>query len=235
MSDLFKFKEFSIDQDNCAMKVGTDGVLLGAWAEANKSDFILDIGTGTGLIALMLAQRFPEAEIQAVEIDEDAYRQAEINFKQSPWSERLTLHHQRIQEFASEQFFNLIIANPPFFEDSMKSGEQARDLARHTDQLAFTELIFCVNNLLKEGGSFAVIIPSEAEEHFVQLSRLQGLYCNKVCYVHPTPAKEAKRVMLIFNKFNGERLVEKLIIESDGRHQYSDEYVNLTKTFYLKM
>jgi len=231
----FEFKQFSISQTLSAMKVGTDGVLLGAWASANKYNRILDIGAGTGLIALMAAQRFPEAIIEAVEIEPSAALEAQQNFNQSPWKDRILLHEMRIQDFASDNYFNLIISNPPFFENSQKSGEEAKDLARHTEQLAFTELIFAANNLLKEGGTFAVIIPADHSDKFIRLSQAQGLFCNKICKVKPTPDKDAKRVMIAFNKFSTDLIEEELIIESGGRHVYSDQYKELTKEFYLKM
>jgi len=233
MSDTFKFKEFHVIQEKAAMKVGTDGVLLGAWASANKNKRILDIGTGTGLIALMAAQRFPQATIEAVEVDVTAANEAKSNFELSPWRERLILHHCRIQDFSSEDYFNLIISNPPFFENSKRSGEETKDLARHTDQLAFTELIFAANNLLKEGGTFSVIIPAMHSEKFIRLSQAQGLYCNKICWVKPTATKEPKRAMMNFNKFKSSREEEELIIEVQGRHDYSEEYVQLTEDFYL--
>ncbi|MFT7611447.1 MAG: tRNA1Val (adenine37-N6)-methyltransferase [Parvicellaceae bacterium] len=234
MSD-FEFKQFSISQSLSAMKVGTDGVLLGAWASANKHNRILDIGCGTGLISLMAAQRFPEAIIEAVEIEPSAAVEAQQNFNNSPWKDRIILHEKRIQDFASEQYFNLIISNPPFFENSLKSGEEAKDLARHTEQLAFTELIFAANNLLKEGGTFAVIIPADHSDKFIRLAKAQGLFCNKKCMVKPTPDKEPKRAMIAFSKFSVDLVEEELIIEIGGRHQYSDEYIKLTKEFYLKM
>lgn len=233
--DIFRFKQFEIEQDYSGLKVGTDGVLIGAWATANKHKRILDIGTGTGLIALMAAQRFPNAQIDAVEMQEEAIELAKRNFENSPWADRLHLHPIRIQDYASDNYYNLIVSNPPFFENSKKSGEEARDVARHTDQLAFTELILCANNLLKEGGTFAVILPAEVEEKFIRLSRAQGLYCNAICRISPTPKKVSKRVMLAFNKFSKTCLESELIIEANGRHQYSKEYIRLTQDFYLAM
>ena len=234
MSELFKFKEFSIHQEKAAMKVGTDGVLLGAWAMANKNNRILDIGTGTGLIALMAAQRFPKATIEAVEIDPVAALEAQSNFNLSPWKDRMILHHCRIQDFACQDYFNLIISNPPFFENSKQSGEEMKDIARHTEQLAFTELIFAANNLLKEGGTFAVIIPAANSAKFIKLSQAQGLYCNKKCIVKSTPEKAPIRTMLSFNKYKTDLIVEEIVIEDNGRHNYSKAYIDLTKKFYLK-
>ncbi len=234
-NQAFLFKQFAIEQGQTAMKVGTDGVLLGAWATANKHDRILDIGTGTGLIALMLAQRFPEALIDAVEIDDLAAEQAATNFLKSPWAERIAIHHQRIQEYASDNFYNLIVSNPPFFENSKKSGDQARDLARHTDQLTYTELILAANNLLKEGGSFAIILPYDQSENFIRLAEVQGFSCNRVCNVKPTPDKSPKRLLAEFNKFKTDKIEEELIIEEHGRHQYSNDYIQLTREFYLNL
>ena len=233
MSEPFRFKEFNIVQDKAAMKVGTDGVLLGSWASAPECYRILDIGTGTGLIALMSAQRFSGATVEAVEIDATAASEAKENFEKSPWSDRLTLHHCRIQDFSSEEYFDLIISNPPFFENSKHSGDSAKDLARHTDQLAFTELIFAANNLMKEKGTFSVIIPAKQSEKFARLSQAQGLFCNKICRVKPTESKEPIRAMMNFNKFKTNREEEELIIEENGRHNYSSEYIRLTEDFYL--
>ena len=155
------------------------------------------------------------------------------NFEKSPWSDRLTLHHCRIQDFSSEEYFDLIISNPPFFENSKHSGDSAKDLARHTDQLAFTELIFAANNLMKEKGTFSVIIPAKQSEKFARLSQAQGLFCNKICWVKPTESKEPIRAMMNFNKFKTNREEEELIIEENGRHNYSSDYIRLTGDFYL--
>jgi tRNA1Val (adenine37-N6)-methyltransferase len=236
MSAPFQFKSFTIQQDKCAMKVGTDGVLLGAWANAENAERILDIGTGTGVIALMLGQRAPEATIVGVDIDKDACMQAEENVQRSPWSERVHIIEASIQEFTPKELYDLIVSNPPYFENSMKTGEHARDLARHNDSLGYTELIFSVNNFLTEKGSFCTVLPVTEGEQFIKMARTQGLYCVKKCEVFPTPDKPVKRLLLEFKKKPEatEMQTEKLVIELDQRHQYSEEYINLTKDFYLK-
>ncbi len=232
MSAPFQFKQFTITQDQCAMKVGTDGVLLGAWADVAGTKTILDIGTGTGLIALMMAQR-SAATIDAIDIDEDAVTQAENNVAQSPWANRIIVYHASIQQFIPEQLYDLIVSNPPFFENSLKSNDASRNLARHNDSLGFIELIFSANNYLKENGKFCIVLPTEEAQQFIQMARTQRLYCNKICYVHPTPEKPAKRYLMQFEKKKGKLEEEQLVIEANGRHQYSEAYQQLTGAFYL--
>jgi len=235
MSKPFHFKEFTVAQDRCAMKIGTDGVLLGAWVSLeNNPQTILDIGTGTGLIALQLAQRSLAETIDAVEIDNEAYEQCTSNFEESPWADRLFCYHASIQEFASEidETYDLIISNPPFYSEDYKTENDARDLARFTDALPFQHLIVCAAHLLSETGVFALILPKKEEENFNKLAAEHGLYPTRICHVKGTFTSEVKRSLLTFSKEHKTPTVESLVIET-GRHQYTDAYKNIVNAFYL--
>ena len=234
----FQLKQFSLEQDRCAMKIGTDGVLLGAWSPIqNNPNSILDIGTGTGIIALMLAQRTSANQIDALEIDEEAYEQATDNFENSPWNDRLYCFHAGLDEFVEEpeDEYDLIVSNPPFYTDDYKSATEQRDLARFADAMPFEDLIEAADLLLSENGIFSVIIPFKEEENFLALAAAYELYPLKITRVKGTPTTEIKRSLLAFsrNKQN-DSLIDELIIET-ARHIYTSEYIELTKDFYLKM
>ena len=228
----FKFKQFAVEQDDVAMKVGTDGVLLGAWADCEGAKNILDIGTGTGLIALMLAQRNSEAQIQAVEIDETATRRARSNFDMSPWAERLTVENCAVQEFNHAEKFDLIISNPPYFVDSLLPPDAKRSTARHTHDLTFEELDKAVCRLLAEDGKFALILPVNEFEEYLAIT---NLHLVRRCDMHPTTGAAVKRVMAEFAKLEPAKIThENITIERGKRGDYTDEYRALTKDFYLK-
>lgn len=241
----FQFKEFKIEQDRCAMKIGTDGVLLGAWASLEqKPDSILDIGTGTGLIALMLAQRSPALLIDALEIDEDAYEQAVDNFEQSPWGDRLFCYHAAFDEFVEEMQdedkYELIISNPPFYEPPLAppmgedSISNARKNARFYDALPFSELVEGVSKLLHPNGEFNAIIPHKEESNFISLASGFGLFPKKITRVRGNEKSEIKRSLLSFN-FKKEQTEENELIIEISRHNYTDAYKKLVKDFYLKL
>ncbi|MAW94248.1 MULTISPECIES: methyltransferase [unclassified Leeuwenhoekiella] len=223
------------------MKIGTDGVLLGAWTPVDQNPFaVLDIGTGTGVIALMLAQRYNAEVIDALELDEDAYEQAVDNFEASPWGDRLFCYHAHLYEFATEieDTYDLIVCNPPYFEGSTQLEEQqgsAREQARFEDAMPFELLVASVNQLLEETGIFCVIIPRVREEEFISLAAKANLYPLQITNVQGNPEVPAKRSLISFSR-NSKASVQKetLIIET-GRHQYTDAYQNLVKDFYLKM
>lgn len=234
----FNFKQFSIEQDRCAMKIGTDGVLLGAWAPIEHQPFnILDIGTGTGIIALMLAQRSNAEQIDALEIDEDAYEQATDNFENSPWNDRLYCYHAGLDEFMDEpeDEYDLIVSNPPFYAEDYKTNDEKRDLARFQDALPFEDLIEAADLLLSEHGILAVIIPFKEEERFLAIAHDFELYPKKITRVKGTPSSEIKRSLLALsrNKIDAPT-IDELVIEI-SRHEYTPEYIALTKEFYLKM
>jgi len=236
---MFSFKQFNISQDRCAMKVGTDGVLLGAWAPIFHQPYnILDIGAGTGLIALMLAQRSSAEQIDAIEIDEDAYEQCVENFEKSNWNDRLFCYHAGLDEYTDELFeeeeYDLIVSNPPFYSENYSSGDEKRDQARFQDALPFDELIESAQALLSNNGIFAVIIPYKEEERFIQLAKSIGLFLLKTTRVKGTIESEIKRSLLAFSRLEQTPIIDELIIEIE-RHQYTDDYKELTKDFYLKM
>lgn len=246
MNKPFKFKEFTVHQDKCAMKIGTDGVLLGAWSSIEQNPFsVLDIGSGTGVIALQLAQRSDAELIDAVELDDNAYEQAVENFENSSWGDRLFCYHASLQEFAEEidDKYDLIISNPPFYKPSLPSASlpkgdnltsESRKKARFYDSLPFETLISSVARLLSEDGLFSVIIPFKEEGNFIKLALKSNLYANRICHVKGTPTSEVKRSLIEFSFRESELKNEQLTIET-ARHEYTDSYINLVKDFYLKM
>lgn len=233
----FKFKQFAVAQDRCAMKIGTDGVLLGAWTPLINNPYsILDIGTGTGIIALMLAQRSQAEQIDAIEIDDEAYEQATENFENSPWNDRLYCYHAGLDEFVEEvdEEFDLIVSNPPFYTDDFKSGNEQRDTARFEDALPFEELVEAADFFLSENGIFSVIVPFKEEDRFIALAKDRALFPLKMTRVKGTPDSEIKRSLLAFSRIIQSPIQDELTIEIT-RHQYTPEYKALTKDFYLKM
>jgi tRNA1Val (adenine37-N6)-methyltransferase len=233
----FTFKQFQVNQDRCAMKIGTDGVLLGAWTLLINNPYnVLDIGAGTGILSLMLAQRSNAEQIDAIEIDEDAYEQCVENFEASPWGDKLFCFHAGLDEFVDEpeDEYDLIISNPPFYTDDFKSDNASRDLARFEDALPFEELIEAAALLLSDNGIFSVIIPFKEEERFVSMCKELDLFPLKITRVKGTPTSEIKRSLLAFCRIEQTPLIDELIIEI-SRHNYTPEYIELTKEFYLKM
>jgi len=233
----FVFKEFSVNQDRCAMKIGTDAVLLGAWTSLqNNPSSILDIGAGTGVLALMLAQRSKAELIDAIEIDNNAYEQCVENFENAPWSDRLFCYHASLDEFADEieTPYDLIISNPPFYSEDYKTSSNQRDMARFSDALPFDQLLQNVSKLLSENGLFSVIIPFKEESSFIALASKFNLFPSRICHVKGHENSEIKRSLLDFSFRENNIITEQLIIETN-RHQYTQEYINLTQDFYLKM
>lgn len=219
------------------MKVGTDGVLLGSWAPINHNPFsILDIGAGTGVISLMLAQRSFAAQIDALEIDADAYEQAVDNFENSSWSDRLFCFHAGLDEFMEEpeDQYDLIVSNPPFYTEQYFSGDEQRDQARFTQSLPFEDLAEAASLLLSEDGVFAVIVPYKEEANFISIAATNDLFPFKITRVRGTAASEIKRSLIAFSAEPASCETDELVIEI-SRHQYTDDYIALTKDFYLKM
>ena len=232
----FTFKQFHIDHSRCAMKVGTDGTLLGAWVRLpDTTRSILDIGTGSGLIAIMAAQRSAEAHITAIDIDADCVAQARLNAEASPWGDRISVQHTSLQEFATEERFDVIVSNPPYFIDSLTSPDAGRTTARHTATLPFEELVSGVKRLLAPDGHFSLILPTVEAERFISAAR-GILFLSRRCDVFPKPSAAVKRVMMEFSLSPQlPPLSEQLTIESDTHHDYTEEYRALTQDFYLKM
>jgi tRNA1Val (adenine37-N6)-methyltransferase len=233
----FQFKQFSIRQERSAMKVGTDGVLLGAWASLESHpDSILDIGAGTGLIALMLAQRSGAETIDAVELDAAAFEECVENFEASPWADRVFCYHSGFAEFAREMEdpYDLVVSNPPYFEEQAGNTMTSRDRARQGIALPFEELLDGVVRLLAPTGRFALILPFASERAFLQLARTRGLFASRVTRVQGNPGAPVKRSLLELSRREGPCTHESLTIEGE-RHRYTPEYINLTRDFYLKM
>lgn len=263
-SPNFRFKQFTVWHDKCAMKVGTDGVLLGAWcpihnnfSTLNTSPYrLLDIGTGSGLIALMLAQRLsylyqthhPTYHIDAIDIDSDAVTQAKENFALSPWTKHLHAHQSALQEWKtqttnSEVLYDLIISNPPYFQQSLKNPNTQRATARHADTLKYSELILHATRLLKPCGTLAFVLPIEAEEEILGLSKEFGLYPTHITHVYSKPSKPAKRLLIALSSILRSNeaiahcpythpIVKTFYIESANSPR-SEDYKTLTQDFYL--
>lgn len=235
---IFQFKQFSVNQDQCAMKIGTDGVLLGAWTPLNNSpNAILDIGTGTGIIALMLAQRSNAQQIDALEIDKNAYEQAVDNFENSKWGDRLFCFHAGLDEFIEEpeDEYDLIVSNPPFYTDDFRSENEQRDLARFQEAMPFEDLVEAAALLLSKTGIFSVIIPFKEEEKFIALANEYDLFPIKITHVKGTPTAEIKRSLLAFSRLKLDSFSSDELVIETSRHQYTEKYIVLTKDFYLKM
>ncbi|WP_241507215.1 tRNA1(Val) (adenine(37)-N6)-methyltransferase [Aquimarina sediminis] len=219
------------------MKIGTDGVLLGAWTPLDDTlTSILDVGAGTGVIALMVAQRSHAEVIDAVEIDDDAYEQAVENFEASSWGDRLFCYHASFQEFVEEidDQYDLLISNPPFYTEDYKTSSAKRDMARFEDALPFEHLLVGASGLLSDHGKLALIVPYREEERVLQIAMKVGLFMQKITRVKGTPTSETKRSLLLLGRDEKSIEIDELIIEN-SRHQYTDEYINLTQDFYLKM
>jgi len=234
----FQFKQFTIQQDRCAMKVGTDGVLLGAWCPVDNNPFsVLDIGAGTGILSLMLAQRTHAEQIDAIEIDEEAYEQCVENFENSSWSDRLFCYHAGLDEFVDEpdDEYDIIISNPPFYSEDYKTNNEQRDLARFQDALPFEDLVDAASLLLSEKGIFAVIIPFKEEERFIDLCAEAELFPIKVTRVKGSHTTPIVRSLLAFKRYELSVLEADELVVEINRHEYTDDYINLTKDFYLKM
>lgn len=229
---VFHFKQFSVHQDRCAMKVGTDGVLLGSWARPVSVGRILDIGTGTGLIALMMAQKCP-AFTDAIDIDKQAVDQATENVRLSPWENRIRVLHSSLNDFKPGCRYNLIVSNPPYFIDSYAATDQARNQARSASaSLPFDELLNGVVRLLESDGHFSVILPYREGQIFRDMAERSGLICNHLVQVKTGLDKPCKRVLMEFSRTEHKFISEELVLHYDNRN-FTDEYKNLTSPFYL--
>jgi tRNA1Val (adenine37-N6)-methyltransferase len=228
----FEFKQFRVEQHKAAMKVGTDGVLLGSWTHLNSAKKILDVGTGTGLIALMLAQR-STAIIDAVEIDEMACEEAKYNFVQSPWSNRLRVFHEDFHLFAEKfsELYDLIVSNPPFFINSLKTRNSALAVARHNDKMPFNQFITDSKRLLTVTGRLCVIIPYMNSAEFMEYARVAGFYLKLKTTVIPKPGRIPKRVLLEFTLHPNYPVDNEIaILGEDGL--YTENYKILTSPYY---
>ncbi|HZJ79859.1 MAG TPA: methyltransferase [Dysgonamonadaceae bacterium] len=234
-NNFFRFKQFTVFQDHCAMKVGTDGVLLGAWTDVFESSKVLDIGTGTGLIALMIAQRNCEAVIDAIDIDEGCVVQAGQNISGSPFAHRINVQHASFQNIAQQEDknYDLIVSNPPYFQNALKSPCISRNTARHNDSLSFFEIISLGVSLLSESGRIALILPYEFKQAVLEHAATVNLFASRITNVHPLPHKPAKRLLIELQKIKTDCIEDNLTIEL-SRHRYSKEFEALTQEFYLE-
>ncbi len=243
----FQFKQFTIEQDRCAMKIGTDSVLLGAWVSLEHNPkSILDIGAGMGIISLQLAQRSAAESIDAIEINSDAFEQCVENFEASPWGDRLFCYHCSAKEFGDsfsnaskdldepEEKYDLIISNPPFYTDQYISDDDSRNTARFTKALSFQELISIAALLLSDNGMFALIIPKKEESNIIDLASKKGLFPKRICRVRGTITSNVKRSLLEFSSKKIKPVIDELTLEIT-RHQYTSEYIALVDEFYLNM
>lgn len=230
----FRFKQFSINQDKTAMKVGTDGVLLGAWSDVENAKIILDVGTGTGLISLMFAQRNFDVKIDAIEIEENAYLQAQENFEKSNFSHQITVHHQDFKTYYSSEKYDLIVSNPPYFVENKRLEESSRKQARQQYNLSFDDLIFKMSELLTKDGNICLILPYNSLEEIISIAKKNQLFLTKLTYIKGNLTSDYVRVLLNFSFVEKDFEQNELIIEK-ARHQYTEDYINLTKDFYLKM
>ena len=233
-NDYFSFKQFKIYQNKSAFKVGTDSVLLGASADITGAESILDIGSGTGLISIMLAQRC-NAVITAIESDDDSFIQTCENVNSCKWNNRINVKHTRLQDFNPEQVkFDLIVTNPPYFCDSLKNADLRRSAARHNDSLTSDEILSGVSRLLKEDGRLQLIMPYVEGNVFIAEAIKYELYCNSILKIKPLPTSDIRRLILTFSRFQEKTSESFLTIEHGKRHEFTEEYINLTKDFYLK-
>jgi tRNA1Val (adenine37-N6)-methyltransferase len=235
MADYFHFKKFSVRHDRSGMKVGTDGALLGAWTDVRQATQILDIGTGTGIIALMLAQRASESvTIDAVEIEDQAYADAQENIAASPWHDRINLHHEPIQNFHTSTKFDLIVTNPPYFQKSFKPPTAQRITARHTQQLTFDEILLITEKLLTPNGKLNLILPFTEGSQFIDLANHKGLHCTRKWIFRTRENKPVERFLLEF-RWDKKELDEGEILLYSSGEEWSNEYKDLMREFYLKI
>lgn len=227
----FKFKHFEIHQDRCAMKVGTDGVLLGAWALGGKR--ILDIGSGTGLISLMMAQRYPEAQVVGIDLDAEACAEARENVAASPFADRVNIVDCRLQDYESVEKFDAIVSNPPFFLNSLKNPDSKRSMARHADSLPFRELFRGVKLLLSDDGVFSAIVPVEVLEAFGSEGYMHGFYLLRQCGIKTVERKQPKRYLLTFAKHRSMEMDDMVETIMDNEGNSSEWYAKITEEFYV--
>lgn len=226
----FTFRQFIVRQERCAMKVGTDGVLLGAWAAGGRR--ILDIGTGTGLVALMMAQRFPDSEVVGVDIDDEAVAQACENVLKSPFAARVSVIRSAIQDFYSS-VFDTIVSNPPYFHHSLKNPDSRRSLARHTDSLSYRDLMKAASRLLTPEGNMSIVLPADAIRDVESEAVIYGFFSSKRYFIKTKASKPPKRVLLEFSRQPPAVCQQLELCLTDGTGNRSDWYHQLTKNFYL--
>lgn len=239
-NQIFRFKEFEVKHSKSAMKIGTDAVLLGAWTSIDERvNSILDVGAGTGILALQLAQRSHAETIDAVEIDPEAFEECVTNFENSPWGDRLFCYHASFTEFYSEMddTYDLIISNPPYFSEQPKFDvdNTAREKARFQEHLSFEDVLLGVSILLSKNGEFSVVLPFSEQEKFISVANDYQLYASSILEVKGQPTSPIKRTLLKFRRHKTESISRRELIIEHARHEYTQDYKDLVKDFYLKM
>ena len=219
---MFKFKQFTIRQERCAMKVGTDGVLLGAWARGGRH--VLDAGTGTGVVALMMAQRYPKAQVTAIDIDEGAVAQATENVDASPFIGRVTVIREALQQH--QGLYDAVVSNPPFGIDSLSAPNRQRNMARHAETLTYAELMQASWRLLTDDGELSLVVPFDYRQRMEDEATFVGFFPSRVCAVHTVKEKPARRFLLAFRKHPCERQYDAMTINDNN-------YKSMTEAFYL--
>ena len=230
-NNYFRFKQFTVEHTRCAMKVGTDGVRLGAWARGG--DTILDIGTGSGLIALFMAQRYPSGKIVAIDVDAGAVLQARINVSNSAFSDRITIIEKPLQEFCAGQFGS-IVCNPPFFVNSLKNRDGQKAMARHADTLTHAELVSGASRLLADDGEFSVVIPAALRTAIDAEAAMAGLFPSRICAIRTIPRKPVSRYLLAYRKHPADRIEQTEECINNDDMSRSEWYSSLTENFYIR-
>lgn len=235
MSKPFHFRHFSMMHHRSTMKVGTDAVLLGAWTEMEKAGHILDAGTGSGILALMAAQRNSLATIHAIDVDAESVREAAVNFARSPWSNRLSVRHADLRSYKPEHklSYDLILSNPPFFENHIKTSDARRNLARHTDSLSFADLLGACSRLLSSKGRTSMVLPWEVGKQIIQIAPSFDLWPSRILNIIPVKGREPNRMNLDLTKLPGTCLCESNFVIRNASMQFTHEYLELLKDFYL--
>lgn len=229
----FRFRKFTVWHDRCAMPVGTDGVLLGAWADLLHAGRILDVGTGSGLLALMAAQRNESASVTGIDVDAASVSQAARNVASSPFSNRVEILHEDVRHFRAPEPFDSVICNPPFYTEGVLPPDEGRSVARNTASLSFGELVESVAGILSDRGVFNVIIPTQAEELFISQCLMARLYVQRLCHVKTVQWKEPKRVMITFSKSTCNAPLSDALVLVDNQGRRTPQYLSLTSDFYL--
>ena len=235
-NNYFQFKQFRVEQNRAAMRVNTDGVLLGAWVRLENVASLLDVGTGTGLIALMMAQRC-NAQITGIDIDEDAIDDAVENAAKSPWADRISIIHDSFQHLSasSDQQFDAIVSNPPYFSNSLINKKSKLSVARHNHALPFVDLIKGAKKMLSPLGRLSVILPVEEASSFIDQAGREGIFMTRLTKVKPFPEKDPNRYLMEFGLSETESDFKTISVFNDSKTEYSDEFAGLVKDFYLKM
>jgi len=235
-NNYFQFKQFIIQQEKAAMKVNTDGVLLGAWTNPTGAKTVLDIGAGTGLISLMIAQR-SDAIITGIEIEKNAADEAAQNVKNSKWSDRVSIQHISFQDFVttSPNKFDLIVSNPPFFSNGVKNTNPHLSMARHNHMLPFSDVIEGTIKLLSENGMLSIILPADSAQEFIKKARSKSLFLTRLTKVKPFPDTEPNRCLMEFGKVQVTLQKTQMSVFDETRKDYSKEFKSLARDFYLKL